>query len=355
MTCDLVAMHMANELLSLPVAGVTLAVGAVVVAASARLAGRTATDRLPLMGVMGAFVFAAQMINFSLPGMPGTSGHLGGAVLLAILLRPAAAIVTMTGILAIQCLFFQDGGLLALGCNIINMGVVPAVGGYWLYRLLAGKRGAPWRRYLAAWAACTLGVAAGAALVPLEAAASGVLQINTWDFLAVMVGVHLLIGLIEGAITFAVLAYLGKVRPEVVDLPATGAARLSRGAVAASILATAALLAGVVSWFASTHPDGLEWSYLGRSYNVPQTVHNDSPAVAAVDQLQAAWTPMPDYSARSAAIGQAPPLPAEESADDGAWPSVNGWGSLAGLTGTALTLAVLLVAARLLRRRPVRS
>ena len=99
------------------------------------------------MGVMGAFVFAAQMINFTLPGMPGTSGHLGGGVLLAILLGPAAGIVTMAAILIVQCLLFQDGGLLALGCNIINMGVIPCLLGWGLYRAVLGRRP---RRRLAA-------------------------------------------------------------------------------------------------------------------------------------------------------------------------------------------------------------
>ncbi len=130
---------MANELLSVPVAGLTLALAAALVAIAAhRVRRATADDRLPLMGVMGAFVFAAQMINFTLPGMPGTSGHLGGGVLLAILLGPAAGIVTMTAILIVQCLLFQDGGLLALGCNILNMGVVPCLVGRGLYGLLLG-------------------------------------------------------------------------------------------------------------------------------------------------------------------------------------------------------------------------
>ena len=114
MMIPLLAMHMANELLSVPVAIITLAFAAAVVTVAARIAGRARGDnRLPLMGVMGAFVFAAQMINFTLPGMPGTSGHLGGGVLLAILMGPAAGIVTMAAILIVQCLVFQDGGCCA--------------------------------------------------------------------------------------------------------------------------------------------------------------------------------------------------------------------------------------------------
>ena len=211
------AMHMANELLNLPVAIVTLLLGDAAIAVAAAVARKTAdAQKLPLMGVMGAFVFAAQMINFTLPGMPGTSGHLGGGVLLAILLGPAAAILTMASILIVQCLIFQDGGLLALGCNIINMGVVPCLLGWWLYRVLIGwgDRVAAWRQYLVAWLACVVGVTIGAALVPIEALLAGRLVIPVAHFLGVMVGVHVLIGAVEGAITFAVIAYLRQVRPE---------------------------------------------------------------------------------------------------------------------------------------------
>jgi len=299
------------------------------------------------MGVMGAFVFAAQMINFTLPGMPGTSGHLGGGVLLAILLGPAAGMITITSILIVQCLIFQDGGLLALGCNIINMGVVPCLLGWWLYRVLGGRGAATpaWRQYLAAWAACLLGVTAGASLVPVQAGLAGRLTIPVVQFLGVMVGVHLLIGAIEGAITFAVLAYLRRVRPVSLGLVAPdGPARLSRKAVALSLVVTAGLLAGVVSWFASTYPDGLEWSYLEHTYGqADSAVKPASPAIAAVDDLQSEYTPLPDYTAR--------PDAADEVSTESAWPNVDGRASLAGLIGTAVTLVVVYVAALLLRRR----
>jgi cobalt/nickel transport system permease protein len=349
------AMHMANELLSVPVAAVTLAFVAVAVAIAARFARKAATDnRLPLMGVMGAFVFAAQMINFTLPGMPGTSGHLGGGVLLAILLGPAAGIVTMAAILIVQCLLFQDGGLLALGCNIINMGVVPCLLGAGLYRALLGSPAAApaWRQYLAAWMACVVGVVAGAAMVPIEAAFSGVLKIPLSQFLGVMIGVHLVIGLCEGAVTFAVIAYLRRVRPELMGLnPAdvsVAASRPGYGIVTASLFATALLLAGVISWFASTLPDGLEWSYLERRYEAAETaVSNDSPTVAAVDRWQSRWTPLADYTRREAPLGQ---LPTEEKAESSAWPNPDGWRSVAGILGTIVTLGILYAASLWMRK-----
>jgi cobalt/nickel transport system permease protein len=353
----LIGMHMANELLSVPVAAATLALaGGVVAAAAARVRRTLDPERLPLMGVLGAFVFAGQMINVTLPGMPGTSGHLGGGVLLAIVLGPAAAIVTMAAILIVQCLMFQDGGLLALGCNILNMGVVPCLLGWGLYRALLGAPEAapPWRQYLAAWAACVAGVTLGAALVPLEAAVSGVMNIPLTGFLAVMVGVHLIIGFVEGLITFAVVAYLRKVRPALVGAPAVGTEprRLGRKPVLATLLATALILAGGISWLASRQPDGLEWSYQVHRYgDAAEPVKAPSGLVARVDDWQSRYALLPDYGRRSAPLGQTPgEAPSETEAPD-AWPGVSGWGSLAGLLGTVVTLAVVYVVAVLLRRR----
>jgi len=353
-------MHMANELLSVPVAMATLALGAAIVVIAAQCARRTVTDiHLPLMGVIGAFVFAAQMINFTLPGMPGTSGHLGGGVLLAILMGPAAGIVTMSAILIVQCLVFQDGGLLALGCNIINMGVVPCFLGWALYHAILGPaaKAKAWRQYLAAWIACVVGVTAGAALVPIEAGGSGVLQIPVGQFLRVMIGVHLVIALCEGAVTFAVIAYLRQVRPELLGLDSTDlpveANRPGYGVVAASFLATALMLAGVVSWFASPSPDGLEWSYLKHHYgNVEHSVRNESPLISAVDQWQSKWSLMTDYTKRETPLGVLPGAsPAEVKSDGGsAWPNLDGWRSLAGIAGTLITLSILYGISRVMQR-----
>ena len=350
------AMHMANELLSVPVAAATLLVGGAAVALAARRAGRTLDpERFPLMGVMGAFVFAAQMINFTLPGMPGTSGHLGGGVLLAIVLGPAAAIVTMAGILIVQCLMFQDGGLLALGCNIINMGIVPCLLGFGVYRLMLGQadKAKAWRQYLAAWGACIVVLPVGAALAPVEAGFSGVLRIPVGHFLAVMVGVHLLIGLVEGTITFAVIAYLRRVRPSLVSAPqAAEKESLGRAPVIVSLIVTALLLAGVVSWFASTHPDGLEWSYTEHSYGqTGGSVENSSPTISTVDRWQSKWTLMTDYSRRPATLGQKPAAENNAGGDNSSepWPNASGWTSLAGLVGTVLTLVIIYVIARLVR------
>jgi cobalt/nickel transport system permease protein len=288
--------------------------------------------------------------------MPGTSGHLGGGVLLAIVLGPAAGIVTMTAILIVQCLLFQDGGVLALGCNIINMGLLPCLAGWGLYRLLLGaawKAGA-WRQYLSAWLACVVGVTAGAVLVPVETAISGVMQIPLSHFLLVMVGVHLLIGLFEGLITFAVIAYLRVARPAALSMDGAqpGRARLRRGALIASMLVTAGLLAGAVGWFASSQPDGLEWSYLVRGYGQAENaVKEPSGAVAGADDWQSNWSLMPDYNKRAAPLGAASDEPEEPvESDQAGWPAIDGWVSVAGLLGTAVTLVIVYLAAVLLRR-----
>ena len=119
-------MHMADALISPAGGGAMWAAGGAVVVYSARkVRSELDESKIPLMGVAGAFVFAAQMLNFAIPGT-GSSGHLGGALLLAILLGPEAAFLVMASILAVQALFFADGGLLALGCNMINMGFFSA-------------------------------------------------------------------------------------------------------------------------------------------------------------------------------------------------------------------------------------
>ena len=359
------AMHMANELLSVPMAAATMALAAAFVALAAWRARRTLdVAKLPLMGVMGAFVFAAQMINF--PVLPGTSGHLVGSVLLSILLGPWAAILTITSILIVQCLLFADGGLLALGCNIINMGVVPAVLGGVLYRVILGPTGQAraGRQYLAAYLAALLAVVAGASLVPVETSLSGVLKTPVWTFMSLMAGVHVIIGCVEGLVTFAVLAYLRQVRPELVGvhspdhshpglaaaLPA-GAGQPGYRAVLASLLVTALLLAGVLSWFACSWRDGLE-SCIAQDKPDAAVIENDDPAIAKTDALQGHLAAMPDYSVRAAqadtGAAAAAAAPGEEPA---AWPNVNGWGSLAGLVGTAVTLGVVYCVCLALRRK----
>jgi cobalt/nickel transport system permease protein len=255
-------MHMANELLSVPVAiGAFGAAAAGVGLVCHKARGIITSDRFALMGIMGAFVFAAQMVNFPLPLVPGASGHITGAVLLAIMLGPCAGAIAITSVVVVQCLIFQDGGLLAMGCNIINIALVPSFVGYWVYGLFANSAPSKWRLYLGSIAGCVFAIVAGAALVPVEAALSGVLRVPFQTFLVTMVGVHLVIGVLEGLITAAILVYLRNVRPDTIAGYSAGSARLSRGALYASIIIATIFVGAALSGFASSLPDGLEFSY----------------------------------------------------------------------------------------------
>ena len=355
----LFAMHMANELLSVPVAAVTLAVAAAAVAMAARRARRAAADdRLPLMGVMGAFVFAAQMINFTLPGMPGTSGHLGGGVLLAILLGPG-------------------GRHRHHGRDPHRP--VPAVpgrraAGPGLQHHQHGRGSLPARLGALPRRARPGGQGGGVAAVPgrvdrlrgrrhrrrgdgaVEAAASGVLQVPLSQFLGVMIGVHLVIGLCEGAVTFAVIAYLRRVRPELMGLePAdapVAARRPGYGVVTASLLVTALLLAGVVSWFASTWPDGLEWSYLEHRYGAAE----QSRAQRFADRCRGRPVAEPMVADDRLHPPRSAAGPVARRRDGrvrvAAWPNPDGWRSLAGVLGTIVTLSILYGVSRWMRRTP---
>ncbi len=235
-------MHIPDGFLSTPVWAAFDAGAAPAVGILARRAQRDIEERsIPLMGVMGAFIFAAQMINF--PVGPGTSGHLVGGTLLAIALGPSAAAIVMTAILAIQALVFQDGGILALGANVFNMAIVGVLAGYLPYRLLRNSAGI----FLGGLAS----VLASAGFALAELSMSGIPfppRILTVTLTFFFVG-----AILEGAITLAAVRAIGRLNPSWVrntNQPA-GRTLVVIGA-AALILAVAGILV------ASTHPDGIE-------------------------------------------------------------------------------------------------
>ncbi|HUA87300.1 MAG TPA: energy-coupling factor ABC transporter permease [Bryobacteraceae bacterium] len=238
-------MHIPDGFLSAPVWGAFDLLAPPVVGLAARRAQRGLEESgIPLLGVMGAFIFAAQMINF--PVGPGTSGHLVGGTLLAIVLGPAPACVVMTAILAIQALVFQDGGVLALGANVFNMAIVGVLAGYLPYRLLA--RGS---RSLAIFAGGTLSVLASAGFALADLIASGVPMPRR--VLLVSLALFLVSALLEGAITLAAVRAIERLNPhwtrtpEPAPLPVLGVI-----ALAAVLLAMAGILV------ASANPDGIE-------------------------------------------------------------------------------------------------
>jgi cobalt/nickel transport system permease protein len=220
------------------------------------------------MGVMGAFVFAAQMINFSIPGT-GSSGHIIGGVLLAALMGPWAAFITLASVLIIQCLVFADGGLMALGCNLINMGAMSCLVAFPLiYRPIAGRSLKKGRVMLASIAACIVGLELGALLVTGETELSGITALPASQFLMFMLPIHLAIGLCEGVATGAVLCFVQSYKPDMLyrtdrlyENPSQPKKMTRKSKVVLTVFAVLALAMGVAfTWIASSNPDGLEWS-----------------------------------------------------------------------------------------------
>jgi cobalt/nickel transport system permease protein len=213
--------------------------------------------QVPLMGVMAAFIFAAQMININVIFVPGVSGHLIGAVLAAIVLGPWNASIIMTTVLFIQWLLFQDGGITALGGNVLNMAVLAPLAGYYTYRLITGIISGPVGRRAATFIAAWLSVQVTAAAAAVELAFSGNIDIRLQTLLAGLLFYHVFIGLIEGVITAAVVAYLEKAGTVPGLEPARqGGFNVKRAAVA--LFTVAILAAAVMSPWASALPDGLE-------------------------------------------------------------------------------------------------
>ncbi|WKZ37720.1 MAG: energy-coupling factor ABC transporter permease [Anaerolineales bacterium] len=205
--------------------------------------------QIPLMGVMAAFIFAAQMINFPVAG--GTSGHLLGGALAAVVLGPWAAMLVMTAVVAVQALLFQDGGLLVMGANILNMGLATAAIGYGLYRAVSNRSKAV--KLSVAGVAAWLSVMAGALLTSLQLWLSGTSQLTI--VIPAMLGVHALIGLGEALITVAALSFILQTRPDLLG-EGSESAKGGRGWILSGGLIAVAVV--LISPLASSDPDGLE-------------------------------------------------------------------------------------------------
>ena len=329
-------MHMADALISPAVGGTMWAATAGLTAYSAkRLRDNLDDHQVPLMGVLGAFIFAAQMINFTIPAT-GSSGHLAGGMILAILLGPYAAFLVMASVLTVQALFFADGGLLALGCNIINMGGFACFIAYPLiYKNIAGKRPSQGRILLGAMAGSILALQMGAFGVVMETLFSGISELSFSTFVLLMQPIHLAIGIVEGLVTAAVVSFVWKAHPEILaPAPSAPAARVHSHKPLLLGLALFALVAGgMLSWFASTHPDGLEWSVKGVTGKTELEAPKEG-THGALALLQEKLAFLPDYDFRKPA-GE-PGAKKEES-----WPDVNPGRSLAGVLGAAITLLLV--------------
>lgn len=285
---------MADALLSTPVAIGGAVVATVLIAtAGAKLKKSGESNLIPLMGVMGAFIFAAQMINFAIPGT-GSSGHIVGGVLLAAFLGPWAGFLTLTSVLIIQCLVFADGGLMALGCNILNMAAVSTLIAYpFIFKPLAGNCKSVGRVVGASLAACIVGLELGAFLVSIETELSGVTALPFGAFFALMGSIHLAIGLGEGLATAAILSYVVKVRPSLLknEKETTPPRSMKRTLIAFAV--GALLLGGGLAFYASSDPDGLEWSIQKMTGSSELPAHE--PLAAKAAKVQNATAVLPDY------------------------------------------------------------
>lgn len=209
-------LHAPDGFLSVPIAIVMWIATVAVLAIAVQRTNRTLDERsVPLLGVMAAFIFAAQMFNFQVVG--GTSGHLLGGVLAAVLLGPWAGTLVMATVVGVQALLFQDGGLIVMGANIFNMGIIGTLGGYYLYRLLARLLGGERRgRVPAAAVSAWIAVVAGAAAMAFQLGLSDTIPLQVT--LPAMVGVNALIGIGEGLITAAALGFIALTRSDLFEL-----------------------------------------------------------------------------------------------------------------------------------------
>ena len=309
-------MHMADALLA-PAVAATMYVASGTTAGISihQLKRDDEPQKLPTMAVTAALVFAGQMINYTIPGT-GSSGHMCGGMLLSALLGPQAGFLSMIVILAIQCLFFADGGLMALGANIWNMAFYGCFVGYYLiWRPIirsnwfgTGKGAMRARIIAASIIGCVVTLQLGAFSVVLETSLSGITELPFGAFVALMQPIHLAIGLVEGLITAAVLTFVFESRPELLrDVNAAGEGLEGKRSLKATIaiLAVVALVVGGgLSLLASSNPDGLEWALFGNAeegYAENMGLDEDdfgvsSKAADTAAGIQEATSFLPDYA-----------------------------------------------------------
>ena len=297
-------MHMADALISPAVGGTMWAVSAGALAYSAAKIKKGIADngdsggmgkKVSLMAVSGAFVFAAQMINFTIPGT-GSSGHIGGGMLLACLLGSYPALLVIASVLTVQALFFADGGLLALGCNIFNMGVIPCL---FVYPILVKPLIQKGRRSLGAALGVMIGLPLGAFFVVLQTLASGITALPFFTFVLLMIPIHIAIALGEALISAAALGFVAANSPEIIESAVSGGG-IAKAAFFKRVIAVLGvctlLTGGLLSLFASGYPDGLEWSI----EKITGSAELESPGEAAAvfekaAEIQEAAAFMPDY------------------------------------------------------------
>jgi cobalt/nickel transport system permease protein len=355
-------MHMADALLSPAVGGAMWAVSAGTIAYCAKKVRSELDDsKVPLMGVLGAFLFTAQMINFTIPAT-GSSGHLGGGLLLTILLGPFAAFLTIASVLVVQALFFADGGLLALGCNIFNLGVFPAFIAYpFIYKKIAGDQTKQSRITIGAIVAAVVGLQLGAFGVVLETVFSGISSLPFSTFVMLMQPIHLGIGIVEGLVTATVVAFVYRARPEILmaALEARPIGNHPVRNVLLAFLAATIVTGGVLSWYASENPDGLEWAIAGVT-GKDELAGPEHGVHGVLASLQEKLAFLPDYTFKKPAEAKKEEaLTAGEVKKEGAKPEGEPQAeesgklgtTVSGIIGAFITLGLAFAAGFILKKR----
>ena len=324
-------MHMGDFMLSPAVGGTMMTAAVGTAAISIKKVRDMDEKKIPLMGVMSAFVFAAQMINFTIPGT-GSSGHLAGAIMLSILLGPYAGFLSIAAILLIQALFFADGGLLAYGCNVINMGFFACFIAYPLiYRTITKKGLTRTRLMTGSILASVVALQMGAFSVVIQTLLSGKTELPFTQFALAMQGIHLAIGAVEGVVTAAVVSFVWKVRPDIINTePTEKNKKQGYKSVIIGFLVAALLLAGGISLFASANPDGLEWS-IGKVAGGKE-IKGETQVHKSLEKAQKEIAVLPDYSFKK-----------QENAHESMGTVVSG------LVGSGITVGLVLVAGYLIK------
>jgi cobalt/nickel transport system permease protein len=285
---------MADALVSPAVGGTFLAVSIGLIGySSKKIKDDIDSSVIPLMGVIGAFIFTAQMINFAIP-MTGSSGHIGGGMLLAILLGPYAAFITLASVLIIQAFFFGDGGLLALGCNIFNMGFFPCFICYPLIYRNITKTGITGKRiFIGAILSTVIGLQAGSFFVVVQTFLSGITELPFSTFLLLMQPIHLAIGIIEGIATSAIVLFIYRAQPELIA--DTKSFNLSYKKFILAFIAISIIIAVGITRFASSSPDGLEWSIFKTS-GAEELENPEKSIYSGLENIQNKTSFFPDYN-----------------------------------------------------------
>lgn len=332
-------MHMADALLSPAVGGTMTAITFGGIAYSIKKLHNELDDKkIPLMGVMGAFVFAAQMINFSIPGT-GSSGHIGGGLLLAILLGPYAGFLTMASLILIQALFFADGGLLAFGANVFNLGFYTCFLAYPLiYKTIMKKGYSSKRIFISCIISSIVALQLGAFSVVLETFFSKITELDFYTFILLMQPIHFVIGIIEGIITGAAVVFVWKAHPELIENKNLNNVtnKFSMKKLIIIITVSFVVIGGIFSQFASSKPDGLEWSIVKVIKNAE--IDTKSNFNKNLLKIQNKISFLPDYNFKNSEKVQE-----STKKDIGTWLSVNSGTSISGIIGGFITLGFIIV------------